>query len=60
MEYLSKLLDNNLLLGLFISLVAGLLTSLTPCTITSVALIVGYVGGNTIDKKRHFTIHYFV
>ncbi|MGN0806528.1 MAG: cytochrome c biogenesis CcdA family protein [Candidatus Coproplasma sp.] len=36
------------------SLLAGLLTSFTPCSLSSVPLIIGYVGGYTDNKKRAF------
>lgn len=51
---LSEVLSQNLWIGLLVSLVAGLLTSFTPCSLSSVPLIIGYVGGYTDNKKRAF------
>jgi len=45
LQTLSEILSQNLWIGLLISLAAGLLTSFTPCSLSSVPLIIGYVGG---------------
>ncbi|MGN1373239.1 MAG: cytochrome c biogenesis CcdA family protein [Candidatus Coproplasma sp.] len=54
LQTLSEVLSQNLWIGLLISLAAGLLTSFTPCSLSSVPLIIGYVGGYTDNKKRAF------
>lgn len=54
LQTLSEILSQNLWIGLLISLAAGLLTSFTPCSLSSVPLIIGYVGGYTDNKKRAF------
>ena len=54
LQALSEVLSQNLWIGLLISLAAGLLTSFTPCSLSSVPLIIGYVGGYTDNKKRAF------
>lgn len=39
----------------FMALIAGILTSITPCALTSVPLVIGYVGGTgQRDAKRAF------
>lgn len=54
LQGLSDLLGQNLWLGLLIALVAGVLTSFTPCSLASVPLIVGYVSGYSQDRKKAF------
>lgn len=54
LQALSEILSQNLWIGLLIALAAGLLTSFTPCSLSSVPLIIGYVGGYTDNKKRAF------
>ena len=41
---LAALMDNAWLAP-FLALLAGLLTSLTPCSLSSIPLVIGYVGG---------------
>ena len=52
LESLSGILGENLYIGVIIALVAGVLTSFTPCSLSSVPLIIGYVGGYTDNKKK--------
>lgn len=54
LQTLSEILNQNLWIGLAISLLAGLLTSFTPCALSSVPLVIGYVGGYTDNKKKAF------
>lgn len=54
LQALSEILSQNLWIGLLVALVAGLLTAFTPCSLSSVPLIIGYVGGYTDNKKRAF------
>jgi cytochrome c-type biogenesis protein len=45
----------NMWLAPFIALIAGVLTSFTPCSLSSVPLVVGYVGGYAgNDTRRAF------
>lgn len=46
LEHLSVLIRANFWLTPVIALVAGLLTSVTPCSLSSVPLVVAYVGGS--------------
>lgn len=54
---LSKLVNNGTWLAPLISLFAGILTSFTPCSLSSVPLIIGYVGGTKEnDTKKAFKL----
>lgn len=44
LEVLSKLITANVWLAPLLAFLAGVLTSFTPCSLTSVPLIIGYVG----------------
>ncbi len=44
---LSELLTTSIWLAPFIAFLAGVITSFTPCSLSSVPLIVGYVGGTS-------------
>lgn len=54
LQTLSEVLSQNLWIGLLIALVAGLLTSIMPRSLSSVPLVIGYVGGYSDTKKRAF------
>ncbi len=45
LEALSREIMGNLWIAPFLALSAGVLTSVTPCALSSVPLIIGYVGG---------------
>ncbi len=45
LEQLSQMITNSVYLAPVLALLAGVLTSFTPCALSSVPLIVGYVGG---------------
>lgn len=52
LNQISELMGTNLWLGLLLSLIAGVLTSFTPCSLSSVSLVIGYVGGTNSSKAR--------
>lgn len=55
LENLSKLITENVWLAPLLALLAGILTSFTPCSLSSIPLVVGYVGGTgKRDTKRAF------
>ncbi|AOY77613.1 cytochrome c biogenesis CcdA family protein [Clostridium formicaceticum] len=57
LEALSKLISEGFWLAPMIALLAGVVTSVTPCALTSVPLIIGYVGGSgNNDTKRAFKL----
>lgn len=45
LKSISLLIENNVWLAPFLAFAAGALTSLTPCSVSSVPLVIGYVGG---------------
>ncbi|MDD2401631.1 MAG: cytochrome c biogenesis protein CcdA [Clostridia bacterium] len=57
LEVLSTAITANMWLAPLLSLFAGVLTSVTPCALTSVPLVIGYVGGTgQKDTKRAFLL----
>ena len=53
LELLSSLIVKNIWLAPLLAFIAGILTSVTPCALSSVPLVIGYVGGtgNQNPKK---------
>jgi len=45
LEYLSAAITANIWLAPLLALFAGVVTSVTPCALTSIPLVIGYVGG---------------
>lgn len=57
LEGLSSAMALNIWLAPLLALLAGVLTSITPCALTSVPLVIGYVGGTgQKDTKRAFRL----
>ncbi|MDC7249374.1 MAG: cytochrome c biogenesis protein CcdA [Sphaerochaetaceae bacterium] len=55
LENLSTLIMNNIWIAPITALIAGVLTSLTPCSLSSIPLVIGYVGGTgKRDTKKAF------
>ncbi|MCX8132117.1 MAG: cytochrome c biogenesis protein CcdA [Clostridia bacterium] len=55
LETISGAISANIWLAPLLALLAGILTSVTPCALTSVPLVIGYVGGTgQRDAKRAF------
>lgn len=55
LEILSSSISENMWLAPVLALIAGILTSVTPCALTSVPLVIGYVGGTgQRDTKKAF------
>ena len=55
LENLSKLIQTSGWLAPLLALLAGVLTSLTPCSLSSIPLVIGYVGNTgQKDTKRAF------
>lgn len=52
LETLSILIARDLWLAPLLALVAGVLTSVTPCALSSVPLVIGYVGGTGNNDPR--------
>jgi cytochrome c-type biogenesis protein len=54
---LSELIQGSLWLAPLLALLAGVLTSVTPCSLSSIPLVIGYVGGGgSDDPKRSFML----
>jgi len=55
LTHYAQLIAENYWLAPFFSLFAGFLTSFTPCSLSSVPLVIGYVGGScSRDAKKAF------
>lgn len=57
LETLSILISESFWLAPLLALLAGVLTSVTPCALSSVPLVIGYVGGTgNNDPKKAFRL----
>jgi len=57
LDILSNLITQSVWLAPLIALLAGVLTSVTPCALSSVPLVIGYVGGTgNTDQKKAFKL----
>lgn len=57
LEYISKAISSNIWLAPFGAFIAGIFTSFTPCSLSSVPLVIGYVGGSgEKDTKKAFSL----
>lgn len=57
LQWISQTITQSMWLAPFIALLAGLLTSITPCSLSSIPLVIGYVGGaGNKDTKRSFKL----
>lgn len=55
LESISAIITANMWLAPLLALLAGIITSITPCALTSVPLVIGYVGGKEErDAKKAF------
>ena len=52
LENLTVLIGKNMWLAPLLALLAGVLTSFTPCALSSVPLVIGYVGGSSNNDNR--------
>lgn len=52
LESLSILIQSNAWLAPFMALLAGIITSVTPCALSSIPLIIGYVGGTSNNEPK--------
>jgi cytochrome c biogenesis protein CcdA len=57
LENLSQLIQTSGWLAPLLALLAGILTSFTPCSLSSIPLVIGYIGGTgQKDTKRAFRL----
>ena len=60
LESFADLITNNFFFAITLSLIAGLISSFTPCTLAQIPLIIGYVGGYAENNKRKPLIYSLV
>lgn len=57
LENLSSLIEESIWLAPLLAFIAGVLTSVTPCALSSIPLVIGYVGGTgNQNTKRAFRL----
>ncbi|MBE3088858.1 MAG: sulfite exporter TauE/SafE family protein [Actinobacteria bacterium] len=57
LEILSTLIKSNIWLAPVLAILAGILTAFTPCSLSTIPLVVGYVGGTADnDTKKSFRL----
>ena len=57
LETLSYQISNSIWLAPLLALLAGVLTSFTPCALSTIPLVIGYVGGaGNTDTKKTFKL----
>jgi cytochrome c-type biogenesis protein len=60
LEQFGTLLTQNIWIAILVALIAGILSSVTPCALSSIPLIVGYVGGYSENNKKKPLIYSLV
>lgn len=53
---ISTIISENFWIAPFLAFIAGVLTSFTPCSLSSVPLVVGYVGGTGRSTSKAFKL----
>ena len=53
---LGTLISESVWLAPLLALLAGVLTSFTPCSLSSIPLVIGYVGGTGTEPKKAFRL----
>lgn len=56
LENLSIVISNNFWISPILALIAGIITSVTPCSLSTIPLVIGYVGGTSADTKKAFKL----
>jgi cytochrome c biogenesis protein CcdA len=56
LQHISTIIQNNIWLAPLLSVAAGILTSFTPCSLSTVPLVIGYVGGVGTDTRKAFRL----
>ena len=49
---LGTLISESIWLAPLLAVLAGVLTSFTPCSLSSIPLVIGYVGGTGTEPKK--------
>ena len=60
LQHLSGIMETNSWLAPVLALVAGIFTSVTPCSLSSVPLIIAYVGGSSRENPATAFLYSFV
>ena len=59
LDTLSVMIQGSLWVAPLLALLAGILTSVTPCSLSSIPLVIGYVGGGgSDDPKKTFRLSF--
>lgn len=53
---ISTMISQNFWIAPLLAFLAGILTSITPCSLSSIPLVIGYVSGTTNDTKKSFKL----
>ena len=56
LEQIGQLIGQSLWLAPLLALLAGVLTSFTPCALSSIPLVIAYVGGIGVEPKKAFRL----
>lgn len=56
LESLGAAIQNTFWLAPLLALLAGVLTSITPCSLSTIPLVVGFVGGTSTEPKKAFRL----
>lgn len=56
LEQIGRVIGQNAWLAPLLALLAGVLTSFTPCALSSIPLVVAYVGGISVEPKKAFRL----
>lgn len=56
LEQISAQIGQNVWLAPLLALLAGVLTSFTPCSLSSIPLVIAYVGGVGVEPKKAFRL----
>lgn len=52
LEQIGQIIGQNMWLSPLLALLAGVLTSFTPCSLSSIPLVIAYVGGIGVEPKK--------
>ncbi len=59
LEHLATLMSNHYWFAPLIALISGILTSFTPCSLSTIPLVIGYVGGTDAQNpKKAFVLSF--
>lgn len=60
--FINQVFDGNLLIAIFVAVVAGLISFFSPCVIPLVPGYISYASGmsDTKSRSRVFSVHYYL